>query len=59
MGAKAAALQQHAAKLAAAIRNPASQASAGGAAGSGPDRAGRDDIVDAEFTEIDDDKKSK
>ncbi|HMN70550.1 MAG TPA: molecular chaperone DnaK [Rhodoblastus sp.] len=50
---KAIALQQHAAKLAEAMR-----AGTQGASEASP-RAGDDNVVDAEFTEIDDDEKKK
>ncbi|MGN6307981.1 MAG: molecular chaperone DnaK [Xanthobacteraceae bacterium] len=53
INAKAAALQQHAMKLAEAVHSTP-QAAPGAAPGGGDDN-----IVDAEFTEIDDDKKPK
>ena len=53
INAKATALQQHAMKLAEAVHS-APQAAPGAAPGGGDDN-----IVDAEFTEIDDDKKPK
>ena len=55
ISAKAGVLQQHAMKLAEAAQSAASQASPEAEAGTG--RRGDDNVVDAEFTEIDDDKK--
>src|SRR5262249_35950123 len=63
--AKTDALAQASMKLGEAMYAQAQKDAAGGAAGPGPDGgsasagAPKDDVVDAEFTEVDDDKKNK
>jgi molecular chaperone DnaK len=58
ISAKTNALQQASLKLGEAMYKQAAEQPAGGESGPGPDGK-KDDVVDAEFTEVDDDKKNK
>ena len=57
--AKTNALQQASMKLGEAMYKQAAEQPAGGADGDAGAEAKKDDVVDAEFTEVDDDKKNK
>ena len=57
--AKASALQQASMKLGEAMYKQADQQGGGDGAGAAGADAKKEDVVDAEFTEVDDDKKNK
>jgi molecular chaperone DnaK len=57
--AKANALAQASMKLGEAMYKQAAEQQPGGGGGPGPGESKKEDVVDAEFTEVDDDKKNK
>jgi molecular chaperone DnaK len=57
--AKASALSQASMKLGEAMYKQSAEQPGGDAGGAGGTEAKKDDVVDAEFTEVDDDKKNK